>query len=462
MVTRRHEVRDIAIDLRPRHAHDFLQMTGLLIKLIDPAQFIGHRLGTRDIRRCATQRGKKSGQIVMSRRTGQRWIRINVDHTPVHIPVSGAAAYRRERFAERTVVDHAAVDERNGDRIDIGLLIWLEVAPDEFPAPRPAHAPLSQEDIHLADLRGRKRTRERGCGARRESQFRRIGQREITIGQQPAIAPTAEVQHMAVFALVDCRWIVDLHQFLIAVIVRQSDVEIERLMRRQQGRGGMTRLAHGRDGVVHQCQHPAAVQRWLKPARTQEQRQLATNFQIAEFRQTQCMGKPQERPQKPLAPATGAGLGCKQLSDIAVVQPQVAQTAHRQIVTERARQHGGVDATGGGAGDDIHDDPQVHSSTDIPQQLEVHRLGVEAGSVAIGNVGIAQRLGPVTVADRMQRGRGAHKLKDFRSDAVDINSQRDAAKAHECYAQLFLLQRRSRVRCAVHADDQYRSLVIRL
>ena len=91
-----------------------------------------------------------------------------------------------------------------------------------------------------------------------------------------------------------------------------------------------------------------------------------------------------QRLEEPLAPLAGARVGRQQDRDIGVVEPEIAQRLHRQVVAQRARQHGAVDAAGRGAGDDVDDDAQLDAAADLAQQLEIDLLGVVFGIVALG------------------------------------------------------------------------------
>ncbi len=113
---------------------------------------------------------------------------------------------------------------------------------------------------------------------------------------------------------------------------------------------------------------------------------------------------------------------------------------HAQIVAERARQHGADDAAGGGAGDDVDHDAQLHRAPDLAQQIEIDLLGVVFGIAAVEPVEERCFQPLRAVGNPVQRARGAHELEDFLADAVHIDGERHAAEAHERNAKLLLAQ----------------------
>ncbi|OFX04781.1 MAG: hypothetical protein A3D94_02790 [Alphaproteobacteria bacterium RIFCSPHIGHO2_12_FULL_66_14] len=107
-------------------------------------------------------------------------------------------------------------------------------------------------------------------------------------------------------------------------------------------------------------------------------------------------------------------------------------------MAEGARQHGGVDATGRSAGDDVDDNAQVERAPDLAQEIEIDRLGIVLRVGAI--VGVEERGGAASrAADGMQRRGGADELQDFLGDAVHVDGERNAAEAHQSEAELLLL-----------------------
>ena len=131
--------------------------------------------------------------------------------------------------------------------------------------------------------------------------------------------------------------------------------------------------------------------------------------------------------------------------DVGVLEPQVAQRLHRQVVAERARQHGAVDAAGRGARDDVDDHAQFDAAADLAQELEIDLLGVVFRIVAIACVEESSRSRAAgTIRDGVQRARGAHQLEDLLADAVHVDGERDAAEADQRNAKLLLAQDRRR------------------
>ena len=117
---------------------------------------------------------------------------------------------------------------------------------------------------------------------------------------------------------------------------------------------------------------------------------------------------------------------------------KVAHRPHRQIVAERARQHGAVDAAGRGARDDVDDDAQLDAAADLAQQLEIDRLGVVFRIVAVARIEERGLRALGAVGDRVQRARGAHELQDFLADAMHVDGERNAAEADERNAKFLL------------------------
>ena len=95
----------------------------------------------------------------MARCARLQGVGIDIHDPTVHFAIRRAAVNRRKRFMEWPVVEHAAVDERDGHRIDVGPSIALEVAPDEVCAARPRWRARSEQVIDFDDPRRRKRSR---------------------------------------------------------------------------------------------------------------------------------------------------------------------------------------------------------------------------------------------------------------------------------------------------------------
>ena len=147
---------------------------------------------------------------------------------------------------------------------------------------------------------------------------------------------------------------------------------------------------------------------------------------------------PDERQQKKFAPRAGARFRRQQHRDVGILQPQVAQRIHRQIVAERARQHGAVDAAGGRAGDDIDDHAQFDLAADLAQQLEIDRLGIVFRIVDVGVIEIICLAALAAIRDGVKRRGTPHQLEDFLADAVHVDGERNAAEADERDAKFLL------------------------
>src|ERR1700687_1269808 len=124
-----------------------------------------------------------------------------------------------------------------------------------------------------------------------------------------------------------------------------------------------------------------------------------------------------------------------------MVQPEIAQRAHRQVMTERTRQHGAVDAAGRGAGDDIDDDAQLERLADIPKQLKIDFVRVVLGIVAVKLVKEVCRRSLGTVHDAVQGAGRANQLQNLLADSIHVDRKRNASEADQCYSEFLLFQR---------------------
>ncbi len=147
--------------------------------------------------------------------------------------------------------------------------------------------------------------------------------------------------------------------------------------------------------------------------------------------------------QEPFAPSARPRLGGKELADVGMVEPQVAQSRRRQIVAQCARQHRAVDAARRRSGDDIDDHPQLDLAAEFAQQIEIDCFAVVFRVVGVDKIGEGgvRPLGPV--GDLVQRARGANELEYFLGDAVHVDGERNAAEAHQRKPKLFLLHGRA-------------------
>ncbi len=376
------------MDVGPRPFDDGGELAHLVVEADHPAELVGHRLVARDVRHRPLEGGEEAGDARAHAHGRRSRIGIDIDEAAVDLAEGGAAVDRRDRLVERPVVEHAAVDEARARRVDVGLAVGDKVARDELRALRPLRPLADHEVVHFRDAGGRKGAGEGRGRARREGERRRVRKLEIAFRAAVGAAPVA---------------------------------------------------AHGGDRVVHQFGHARSVERRLEPARAHEQGELVADLQVLDRGEHAARRRaPDERLEDELAPAAGLRCGIEQDRHVRVVEPQVAQLAHRQVVAERARQHGSVDAAGRRAGDDVDHHPHLDPAADLAQQLEIDALGVVLGIGAVEPVEERGAGAGRTVADRMQRRGGAHELEDFLADPMHVDGERNAAEADERDAQLLL------------------------
>ena len=203
------DVADELGDVRPRVFDDRLDAAHLGVEAVDPGKLVGDRLIGRQVRERALDGREEIGHIMAGCAGNGGGFGVDENKPPVDVTIGGAIMDCRDRLAERPVVEHRAIDERSGDRIDIGAQVTLEIAHDELLAPRPRRAAAGKERVHLEDLRRRKRAGKARRRARGERESRRVVQGEVAL--HLAAGPTAifEVQHVAVLALVNDGRIVD-------------------------------------------------------------------------------------------------------------------------------------------------------------------------------------------------------------------------------------------------------------
>jgi hypothetical protein len=123
--------------------------------------------------------------------------------------------------------------------------------------------------------------------------------------------------------------------------------------------------APGRDRVEHQFGHARAGEGRLEPARAHEQRELVAHLAVAHSEHAGLARTPDQGLEERLAPAVRLRLGREQHRHVGIVEPQGAQFSHRQVVAERARQHGAVDAARRSTRDDVDDDAQFDPRADL-------------------------------------------------------------------------------------------------
>jgi hypothetical protein len=312
---------------------------------------------------------------------------------------------------------------------------------DEIDAARPSGLLVGDHRVHLNDPRRWKGARKRRGCAGRKGERRRIIEVEITLDVTVGATTIAELQHMMMFQLVDQRWIVDLNELVIAVIVGKRHEEVERMSRRQQRSRGFPRRAHRGYRVIHQPRHDAAGQRRPEPARAHQQRELLAHLHVADRGQHACFGgAPEKGLEEPFAPHARTRVRRKQHRDIGIVEPEIAHCRHRQVVTERARQHRAVDAAGRRTGNDVDNDAELQDAADVAQEFEVNGLSVVFRVSGIRPVGECGLCAARPVGDGVQRGRGTHQLQDLLGDTMHIDGERNAAEADQRNAKLFLAQ----------------------
>ena len=137
-------------------------------------------------------------------------------------------------------------------------------------------------------------------------------------------------------------------------------------------------------------------------------------------------------------PARASGDSSTETS--ALSSQRSAQCVHRQVVTERTRQHGAVDAARRCPRDDVDDHAQFDTAPDLAQQLEIDLLGVVFRIVAVDVIEERGAGAASPVGDRVQRARGADQLEDFLADAMHVDGERNAAEADQRNAKFFLAQ----------------------
>ena len=83
--------------------------------------------------------------------------------------------------------------------------------------------------VHLHDPRRWKGARERGGRACGDGEARGVVELEIAFDLAVGVAAIVGVPNVVMVELMDERRVVDLHELLVAVIVRQGDEQVEQL-----------------------------------------------------------------------------------------------------------------------------------------------------------------------------------------------------------------------------------------
>src|SRR6516225_4176739 len=173
--------------------------------------------------------------------------------------------------------------------------------------------PLHHHLVHFHDARRREGARKRGCGTRGESKARSIVEIKVALDLTARMASIGKAQNVMVIALVDERRIVNLHELLVTVVVRQGDEQVERLAGWEQRRARTLSRAHGRHGVIHETRHHPPVERRLEPARANKQKKLLPYLHVGDRTEaSEPRYRPQERLKEPLAPGAGTRVGRKE------------------------------------------------------------------------------------------------------------------------------------------------------
>jgi hypothetical protein len=134
------------------------------------------------------------------------------------------------------------------------------------------------------------------------------------------------------------------------------------------------------------------------------------------------------------------GIRSEQRVEIGVIEPQVAQRPHGQIVAQCTRQHGAIDAASRSAGDDIDNDPQFEYLSNILEQFEIDFVAVIFRIIAGKPVKTFRRRSLRAVHDGMEGGRCANQLENLPADSVHVDCKRNAPETDKRYAELFLFQ----------------------
>jgi hypothetical protein len=233
----------------------------------------------------------------------------------------------------------------------------------------------------------------------------------------------------------DQRRIMDLQQLRMALVIGRRHEQIEGLARRKQGSLRILTHSHRSDRVVHQAGHDAAAERRFEPARAHEQRQVLPHFSILDrWNPSHRRGSPDQRKEKPFAPFARPRLGRQEDVDVGVLDPEVAQHVHPEVMAQGPRQHGAIDAPRRCSSDDVDDHPQLNGTADLFQQIEVDFFRIVFRVAWV--LGIKERCQrPLrAVPDTVQCGRRTHQLEYFLADPMHIDGERNAAETNQCNA----------------------------
>ena len=295
--------------------------------------------------------------------------------------------------------------------------------------------------VDLQDLRRRKGSRNRGRRARGKSQRRRIRQVEIAFDRSACAAPIFEMQHVTVFAFMNDGRIVNLHELLATVEIRHGHEQVEPLALKEAETMPRSR---GAPIATTASYINAAIFIPSSGGLNQRDRMKSDSLERTSgslMSVTACgAGRPEQWPKKPLAPAARSCFRRQQFGDIGILEPEVAQASHRQIVTQRPCQHGAVDSAGGSPRDDIDDDPQLERSADVAQQIEIDGFGVVLGIGGIAMVEECRGRPLASIGDGMEGTGRPSQLQDLLGDPVHIDRKRDAAETNERNAEFFFAQ----------------------
>src|SRR5690606_4265420 len=159
---------------------------------------------------------EKGGRLVVAVAQGFG-VRLHVNDAAVHLAVGGPVLQGANGGIERLVVEHAAVDERNGGGVAPVQRPRGEQLLDEGGAVAPHLPALGHDGVDRADGGGRKRAGERGGGAGGEGEAGNFPQLATAAGVGAGVV---EGDNQPVLALVDARGRVEAQRLVVAVVVR--------------------------------------------------------------------------------------------------------------------------------------------------------------------------------------------------------------------------------------------------
>ena len=109
-------------------------------------------------------------------------------------------------------------------------------------------------------------------------------------------------------------------------------------------------------------------------------------------------------------------------------------------MTQRPCQHDAIDSARRGSRYDVNDDPQIDRSTDIAQQIEIDRFGVEFGIGAVANIEECCGRAFFPVGDGMKGAGRPGEFQNLLGDPMHIDSERGAAETNKRYPEFLFAQ----------------------